>query len=256
MRISNAVTGLSVSDLRRDRHVFPFGLYLPTRTLVFEFRAESLRGADGSAISEWPSFSRPYANPTGVGGSGNWAGIQATGTKQPVCKTNILNGYPVARFDGTDDFFNIPNTGSGMGNFSYFAVFKVSDTVQRTLFAGDNSSAQIQINTNKIFLHKVANSTLGSSTAALNTTDFFTIAVTYDRSLASNHLKFYINGVLDTQVTGTTELSVGNLYIGTRNNGAETFKGDMAHHAFYYSAVNSLELDRIHHVLRTLYRHY
>lgn len=256
MRRTRAIQELSLSPLRRDRRLVPFGQYLPTRRLMFEFRAESLLGADATGISEWAAFSRPYANPTGVAGAGNWAATQGTGANQPTCKTGIINGYSVARFDG-GDFLNIPNTGSGMNKFSYFAVMKCTDSGIRTLFAGDGSSAQVRINANKIELLRAAVSLMGTSTTALSTTTFYTVGVTYDQAGSAPQLRFYVNGSPDGTATNSTDLSVGNLYIGKRAVvSAELFLGDMVHHAFYYDVVTITEFDQIHHVLRSLYGHY
>lgn len=257
MRITNAIHSLALSDLRRDRRVTRSGLYLPTRTLICEHRAESLLGADGTAISSWSAFGRPRENPTGVGGTGDWSLTQGTGINQPIVKTGILSGYPVARFDGSNDFLNYPNTGSGMGHFSYFCVVRVNDTANRTIFAGDGSSAQIQLVSNQVFLVKVGTSIPGNSTAALNTTNFFTIGVLYDRFITPATLDFYINGVLDTSVAAATDLSVGNIYMGGRSGGTtEPFAGDIAHDAFYYSKLSTIEVGQVHHVLRSLYNHY
>ncbi len=57
-------------------------------------KADAITGLnDGDAISSWVDSSGLSNNAT-----------QATGTKQPLYKTNIINGQPVVRFDGTDDF--------------------------------------------------------------------------------------------------------------------------------------------------------
>jgi hypothetical protein len=48
---------------------------------------------DGAAVSQWNDQS----------GNARHAS-QATGSKQPIYKAGILNGYPAIRFDGIDDF--------------------------------------------------------------------------------------------------------------------------------------------------------
>src|SRR5689334_16189447 len=61
--------------------------------LVLWLAADRITGlADGAAIVTW----------TDLSGTGHDA-TQATGSKQPLYKTNILNGLPGALFDGTDD---------------------------------------------------------------------------------------------------------------------------------------------------------
>lgn len=56
------------------------------------FKADAITGKnDGDAIAQWNDSSGNARHAT-----------QATGANQPLYKTNILNGKPVARFDGTD----------------------------------------------------------------------------------------------------------------------------------------------------------
>ncbi|OFY39124.1 MAG: hypothetical protein A2275_13400 [Bacteroidetes bacterium RIFOXYA12_FULL_35_11] len=74
---------------------------------------------NGNPIQQWNDF------------SGNANNIsQATGSKQPVFYTNILNGRPVVRFDGSDDIVKGPASNAVLGgaiqNVSAFTVFKTT----------------------------------------------------------------------------------------------------------------------------------
>jgi hypothetical protein len=51
------------------------------------------RPSDGTAVSSW----------TDLSGNGNTV-VQATGANQPIFKVNIINGKPVIRFNGTNNF--------------------------------------------------------------------------------------------------------------------------------------------------------
>ena len=56
------------------------------------FDVMDIRGLnDGDAISTWPDL------------SGNGRDVTNTSTARPVFKTGIINGFPVVRFDGTND---------------------------------------------------------------------------------------------------------------------------------------------------------
>lgn len=60
------------------------------------WKADSIAQADGSSISAW------------LDSSGNEAHMyQSSASAQPTLQTNELNGYPVVRFDGTNDFMNL-----------------------------------------------------------------------------------------------------------------------------------------------------
>lgn len=68
----------------------PYGVQSASK---FWVKADAITGkVDGDAISTWADQSGSALDAT-----------QATGTKQPIYKTGILNGNPVVRFDGTDD---------------------------------------------------------------------------------------------------------------------------------------------------------
>jgi hypothetical protein len=60
--------------------------------------ATQIASTDGTALSSWSDAS----------GGGHHA-TQASGTLQPTYQTNELNGKPVVRFDGTDDFMTLGN---------------------------------------------------------------------------------------------------------------------------------------------------
>lgn len=88
--------------------------------------------SDGQAVSSWPDLS-----------GYNHDLDQATGTKQPTYQTNELNGLPVVRFDGSDDFLR-----SDMGETyeqpnTIFLVAKHiggSVTADEYMFCGDSSA--------------------------------------------------------------------------------------------------------------------
>jgi hypothetical protein len=57
------------------------------------YRTDAISGKDGDAIGQWDDL------------SGNARHLlQANGAKQPLLKRGMLNGQPVVRFDGVDDF--------------------------------------------------------------------------------------------------------------------------------------------------------
>lgn len=60
------------------------------------WKADSINQADNTSVSAW------------LDSSGNEAHMyQSSATAQPTLQTNELNGYPVVRFDGTNDFMNL-----------------------------------------------------------------------------------------------------------------------------------------------------
>lgn len=227
---------------------FETGGSVPTANLLFEFHSDSLTGADNDPISTWLDSSINSRD-----------GIQASAGNQPTTKTAILNGRTIARFDGGDWLVFTPNTGS-MNAITFFAVIKCIDSGLRTLLCGAANSAQIRMNASKIELVRATSSVLGTSTTALSTTTFFTIALTYDQAAGSNQLKFYVNGAADGVATATTDLSTpGCDQVGRRDTGgtgSERFNGDVAHMMAYNAVLSTGDLAAVHDYLRTLYAHY
>lgn len=214
---------------------------------LFEHPASGLTGADNSAISSWSD----------VSGSGR-NNSQSTGGAQPTCKTNILNGFSAARFDGGDNMDIGGTTMPDMSQMSYYAVMKVTDFSSiRTLMGGNNNAAQVRINTSgKLELARSTVNVIGTATnTTLSTSTYYTIAVLYDQTTAT--LKFYVNGVDDGvgTVTNNTLTTIVNK-MGCRNAGLEPFVGDILHDLAYARMVNSTENTDIHDYLRGLYAHY
>lgn len=147
------------------------------------------------------------------------------------------------------------NTGT-LNNLSFYCVMKVTDNANRTLFAGNGSSAQIQIFNGQVYLVRVGVNILGNSTSTLSTGTFYTISVIYDQAGGSNNLKFRTNGSADGTITDNTDLSVGNDQMGGRNNGTELFLGDIAHMMCYAESHDSTEIAAAEQYLRDLYAHY
>ena len=90
-------------------------VFLPSSIngLVLWLKADSLALADGDAVTTWTDSS----------GLGNNA-TQAVVDNKPLYKVNIINGKPVVRFGGVDDFLSVPNI-----DFTDVTVFGVTTNV-------------------------------------------------------------------------------------------------------------------------------
>ncbi len=113
---------------RRRRWILINKGFLPTDISGIKLWLAANRGlnlSDGDPVGTWPDQS----------GNGNDA-TQGTGAAKPTYKTNILNGKPIVRFDGTDDNLRTANFGLVQPEH-VFCVFKLKrDTVNDTLFDG------------------------------------------------------------------------------------------------------------------------
>ena len=76
---------------------------IPTQGLAFWVRADTGLTLAGTTVSQWADLS-----------GNNRHAAQGAAASQPTVVTNALNGKPVLRFDGVNDFlnFNLPINGS------------------------------------------------------------------------------------------------------------------------------------------------
>ena len=102
---------------------------LPVTTgIVFHFKADSLALANGAEISTWTDS-----------GPGGFNATAATGQK-PLFQTNVVNGLPVARFDGVDDFLT-STAQTSQKPFTFFAVVKTTDLATYRFITGGTGGA-------------------------------------------------------------------------------------------------------------------
>ncbi len=81
--------------------------------LLLWLEADAITGLnDGDPVATWLDQS----------GNENHA-TQSTEASKPLFKTNILNGKPVVRFDGSDDALSYPSQMSGHTTITVFVVF-------------------------------------------------------------------------------------------------------------------------------------
>lgn len=78
----------------------------------FHYDARRLDLTDGTAIQTL----------TDIAGTNN--ATQATLANRPLFKTNILNGNPVVRFDGSNDYFSLTTALDITGEWSNISVYK------------------------------------------------------------------------------------------------------------------------------------
>lgn len=179
--------------------------------------------ADTDPISTWPDL------------SGNSRHATQTGTKRPLYRTGVVNGLPVARFDGSNDCIRTPSF--ALGAFTIAVVFRSSGTAGLVYEHGANAGSG-----DGHYLYGTINNTIqvrrGSLVSSRNVTtgwatdNTWRVAIhTFGGQFNSHTLR--LNGVFSgtsgtTQNpgTGTTDQV---LNIGSRNDGASLrLNGDIA----------------------------
>lgn len=115
-RIYQMSSGASSADVALDN-------------LVLHLEADDLSLSNDAAVTSWSDQST----------QGNNA-AQATGTNQPVYKTNIQNGLPAVLFDGTDDYLEIAADASlQFAAYSVFVLVKPGATPGGVILGEDYS---------------------------------------------------------------------------------------------------------------------
>ena len=213
-------------------------------------QAESLTQASGSSVSSWPDLS----------GMANTV-QQATPASQPLLMAGQINGKPVVRFDGVNDFM-LKTSQQGMNNApdcSFFSVFKRS-----TLSAGVNRQIiMIGPNTNNtgrafgfdftdhFIFGKVGTGSAVTSATTFGTANFSLVSMT---NTAAGTATVFLNGTQDASGTLALTFVSPDLAIGSNPDGATSFQGmDLAEVLFYDSALPSTALSRIECYLASRY---
>lgn len=208
--------------------------------------------ADGDPVSTWSDLS----------GQGNNA-TQSTTAAKPLYKTAIVNGRPVVRFDGVDDYLTVANTASfdmatptiivvgtasaGTGTFTGKITFAggVGDASRRKLDVRRASSTTFSFQSGADAAFK-ASGTLSwagfnvMSVVARGTTDY-TLAV---------------NGTAADATTPALDLTTYNtsaLIIGAGTAGAEFLAGDIAEVLIYNRALSTAERKQVERYLGARY---
>lgn len=115
---------------------------------------------DGTAVGTW----------TDQSGQGHHL-TQATAGSQPVYKTNILNGKPVVRFDGVDDFLTVTFTQSQPIHAFVVTQFRTARTGNNTIMdgGGDGWARIYWFSSTQVGLYATANQQPNLTVAMLNT---------------------------------------------------------------------------------------
>ena len=192
---------------------------LPTLRGLYDM--DLIGGVDGAALATLPDQS-----------IWNHDGVQATGGNQPNLEVAELNGLDVVSFNGTSDFFSLPDMFSGWKRGSLIAVIKGNSdpgvgTAGSPQHIG-NASADHYPYTDGIIYDGAFSSTrktTGNATVALNTWHILVI------TSAPNAWTMWINGV---QHYTTATNAFGNLSTPVLGSGgAAVFWGGMtAYEAF------------------------
>ncbi|MFH2094704.1 MAG: PKD domain-containing protein, partial [Bacteroidota bacterium] len=212
-----------------------FELFRPTcisgASLWLESDSVSL---SGSNVTQWNDNSiNQYILP------------QIDPSKQPVLLTDILNGKPVIRFDGTDDFFSIPAS-LPFDSLSFFIVFKKNLTTNPGMLIGSDFSDNCIANYNDGTTYIVgASGYAGVTTGHISEFSIFSV-------IANGSFAYvYVNKALIGAGQAFNRPMTFNA-IGQRNS-SQFLNGDIAEIILFDHGLNSQEQKQIEDFLHWKY---
>lgn len=197
-------------------------------------KADALALNDNDAVASWTDSS----------GLGNHA-VQATEAAKPTYKTAIVNGKPVLRFDGTDDFMAAPAITAASG-MTCFCVGKVTLATNFGMFFVLNGAA----------FELRQNSTLGTAqlfagAGTVNGTDALGWHVYSFSSNGSNLSQLWTDGTSNgTRADGPV---CGTPAIGARLAAVLPMNGDIAECLLYDSSLSVANRQSIEAYLKAKY---
>lgn len=224
-----------------DTKALPFFIPSSLSNLLWWIAARKITGlSDSDTIASWSDLS-----------DNGYHAIQATGARQPTYKTNIINGLPVARFDGGDDLIM---TGLNAGsNFTWGFVYRPNATNHVGLF----DSAPYQTNVVRQF---TAGNVEWWDTSPMFSLGLPTTAAVYILLICeltpSRSVRYYRNGALISTNThaSTTGATWNNPRLGSINTGgAGWYTGDIAESFLYNRAITDNERAQLDLYVNMLY---
>jgi prepilin-type N-terminal cleavage/methylation domain-containing protein len=178
-------------------------------------------------------------------GNGNNA-IQATGAAQPLLVNNGLNGEPVIRFDGADNFFLTNDI--TVGQASMFVVFK--KTVGTNAYLIGNSSqlytGLANWSNNNTYYQDQYMHYLAAATGQISS--FSSLACIYD---GSNGV-FYVNNI-SSGTAAYSDLNFAVNEIGGRYTNSDDLNGDIAEIIIYNQALGDSDRQQVENYLNEKY---
>ena len=242
---TNTVHTFTISDNDSEGFTGPGGVGGSSNNVMW-LKADDL---SASPVSTWSDQS----------GNGNDV-TQGTGSAQPAWVDGEINGLPVVRFDGTDDFLDGPASnaliGNGQEDLTTFVVYNTSGTSQQYISSikrstGSNSLLSLEVNydgsgTNSGYAGFLTQNEANSAFSRINDAgpwnDDNPLLMTAWVDELNREL--FINGTSEASDTDGMFDASGNtgvFTIGSFDGTTLDFEGDIAEYVIYTAALNSAQ---------------
>lgn len=221
---------------------------------VLWLKADAGVTLNGSTVSQWDDQS----------GNGNHA-VQATASYQPTFVANQLNGKPVLRFDGSNDFMEF--TAGLLGGFNEIAIiavwkikyksnggiFGTSGYVQLEILTsnGEVSTLRVGVDNQMIGKEIVLNGWFDNN--SYNTSISSLSASAFDLRRNSNNVAPQVGAMAMFPLKSNIVYNLGRYAWGVGNFYTEM---DCAEFIIYNRKINNSEILQIEQYLQNKYAHY
>lgn len=192
---------------------------------------------------------------TWVDASGNNRNAASSGTSRPLYKTNVLNGKPVLRFDGANDYMATPNV-LNTDIHTIFVIAKANGTEEDIIGSGSLISGDILIMrfTNLFRGHFWTNNSPNAVDSVGTETAAWTL---YNQEVNSAQIITRRNGIQDNaaNIVGTKQGVTRPIIVGNRTGvySGGFLNGDVAEVIVYNTALSTENRQLLETYLMTKY---
>lgn len=194
--------------------------------LIVWLDADAITGlADLDPVASWDNI---------ASGGGSETFSQSTAAARPTYRTNILNGLPAVRFDGSADHLD-GATARTLKPATLFAVIKPSSLTGATVLGITASTAGLAWDhaSGPPRLLSAETAQIGAASTSLVAGTAYQIDASY---ASDGAFLFGINGSNDGSGTNNTTINARTCCVGARNSDRDFFAGDL-HELLVYNSV-------------------
>jgi hypothetical protein len=188
---------------------------------------------------------------------------QGTGSCQPLWVDNQLNGLPILRFDGINDFLSCGDVlDLHTNSWSMFIVYKKTTSnfcniIGKTNFVGDQEYEIFSMSLDGISIYSAPGFYTSSFSVSQSQTSFLLVEAIQNRSIFQQPRYVYVNGNLigsDSQGYTINDFDTAlNFTIGSRSNGDYNFAGDIAEIILYFDFFTDTDRQKVESYLKIKY---
>lgn len=208
-------------------------------------RADTAVVHSGGVVSQWNDI------------SGNGLALaQAIGADRPTLVSNVVNGRPVIRFDGTSDFLSTSyNASLNAAAHTVLLVARVTggaSTSRVVLYSADSLNGlgyTLQATTGNIWQYRTGSFGPGS----FNTFDGGSIVTNQWEMFAGYPLDFYQNGTYISSGSNWGQNTSQPFYLGRKEGAPNFFNGDIAEVIVYNTSLSATQRILVENYLSSKY---